>query len=197
MSQIHIAKLQGTSLQPYLEELGHLRLGVFREYPYLYDGTLSDERDYLKTYVNAASSLVALALDGEKPVGATTCLRLDEADAGFSTCFEKMGYDTHHICYLGESILLRPYRGRGIGKQFFTIREEHARSLGCTMSAFCAVDRPENHPLRPADYQPLDGFWQSQGYTRQPALQASFAWKEISATDETLKTLTFWTKSLT
>lgn len=196
MNEIRIAPLRGQALKPYLEELGKLRLGVFREYPYLYDGTLEDERDYLKTYVTAATSLVALAQDGDKPVGATTCLRMDEADAGFRACFEKAGYDTSSICYLGESVLQKPYRGRGIGKQFCKIREDHARRLDCTVTAFCAVDRDEKHPLRPADYQPLDGFWQAQGYVRQPSLQAAFAWKEVHEANESLKTLTFWIKKL-
>lgn len=196
MSETRIALLRGAALQPYLEALGQLRLGVFREYPYLYDGTLEDERDYLKTYVNSPTSQVALALDGDQAVGATTCLRLDEADAGFRSCFEKAGYDTSQICYLGESVLLASYRGRGLGKAFFKIREDHARDLGCQMTAFCAVDRPEDHPQRPADYRPLEGFWQAQGYAKQPALQARFAWKEVHESAETEKTLTFWTKTL-
>ncbi len=33
--------------------LGRLRISVFREYPYLYDGTLEYEREYLKTYVRS------------------------------------------------------------------------------------------------------------------------------------------------
>jgi hypothetical protein len=64
-----------------------------------------------------------------------------------------------------------------------------------TTTAFCTVDRPETHPLRPRDYRPLDGFWSSQGYTKQPSLQAAFSWKEIGEESQSPKTLTFWTKS--
>ena len=48
-------ELSGPALEPWLDALGALRIRVFREYPYLYDGTLEYEREYLRTYVNAAS----------------------------------------------------------------------------------------------------------------------------------------------
>jgi hypothetical protein len=52
------------------------------------------------------------------------------------------------------------------------------------------------HPLRPVGYRPLDDFWQSQGYTKHPELQATFIWKEIGEPAESPKTLTFWLKNL-
>lgn len=193
---IRFLQLNDSSIIPYLEKIGALRLRVFREYPYLYEGTLEDEYDYLKTYTTAETSLVSLAMDGETVVGVTTCLKLCEADQGFKSVFEKAHYKTDEICYLGESILLPKYRGKGIGKLFFQHREKHARTLGCHMAAFCAVDRAENHPLRPPKYRELDGFWQNQGYKKHPELQATFSWKEVHSPLKTPKTLTFWTKQL-
>jgi GNAT superfamily N-acetyltransferase len=107
----------------------------------------------------------------------------------------KAGYDLSTICYFGESILLPEYRGQGIGKAFFTRREEHVQALGLKLSTFCAVDRPADHPLRPNGYRPLDDFWRSQGYTKHPELQATFEWKEIGEEIESPKALTFWTKT--
>jgi hypothetical protein len=43
----------------------------------------------------------------------------------------------------------------------------------------------------------LDGFWTRQGYRRRPELQAVFPWKEVGEGQESLKTLTFWTKTWT
>ncbi|MEQ1750774.1 MAG: GNAT family N-acetyltransferase [Prosthecobacter sp.] len=188
--------LHGPDLEPCLDALGSLRLQVFREYPYLYEGTLDDERQYLRSYAESPSSLVILAMDGDTAVGATTCLRMSEAESPFRVCFEKAGHDPSLICYFGESILLPAYRGRGIGKQFFEHRENHARKLRLQTSAFCAVDRPLDHPARPAGYRPLDSFWQAQGYEKHPEWQATFIWKEIHEASESPKTLTFWTKNL-
>ncbi len=192
--QIH--ELQGPQIEPWLDALGGLRIRVFRDYPYLYDGTLEYERDYLRTYQKAAGGLVVIVTDNQgSAVGATTCVPLAEEGPEFQSPFLKQGHEVSRILYFGESILLPEWRGRGLGKEFFDRREAHARRLGLTTTAFCAVDRPDDHPLRPAGYRPLDGFWLSRGYVKQPALQASFTWKEIGEATESPKTLTFWMKS--
>jgi hypothetical protein len=50
--------------------------------------------------------------------------------------------------------------------------------------------------LRPAGYRPLDRFWTQRGFTRQPEMTCRMAWRDIGETDETEKSLTFWTKRL-
>ncbi|HEY1082114.1 MAG TPA: GNAT family N-acetyltransferase [Prosthecobacter sp.] len=193
---LRLESYQGQAVEPYLDALGALRITVFREFPYLYDGDLDYERDYLQAYVNCPRSLVVLAFHGDAVVGATTCMPMADEGPAFQAPFVEAGSDLASICYLGESILLPQYRGRGFGRQFFKHRENHARSLGLTLATFCAVDRASDHPLRPVHYHPLDPFWQSLGYTRQPGLQTRFSWKEINEMEESPKSLTFWTKEL-
>ncbi|MEZ5387291.1 MAG: GNAT family N-acetyltransferase [Prosthecobacter sp.] len=191
---IRLQNFRGAEIEPHLDALGALRIAVFREYPYLYDGSLEYEREYLKTYTETKGSLVVLAFDGDRVVGATTCLPMRDEGPEFQAAFVRAGYDLGTVCYFGESILLPEYRGRGIGREFFTRREEHVKALGLRISTFCAVDRPSEHPLRPAGYRPLDEFWRSQGYVKHPELQASFTWKEIGEESESAKSLTFWLK---
>jgi GNAT superfamily N-acetyltransferase len=194
---LRLESFHGPTLAPHLEALGRLRITVFREFPYLYDGSLDYERDYLRAYLNTSDSLVVLAFDEDRVVGATTCLPLRDEGPEFQEAFLKAGYDIDTLCYFGESILLPEYRGQGIGKAFFIHREAHAKSLpGIRLTTFCAVDRPTDHPQRPTNYRPLDGLWTQQGYTRHPELQATFTWKEIGESSESPKTLTFWLKSL-
>ena len=187
--------LHGAEVEPWLDELGRLRIAVFREYPYLYDGTLEYERDYLRTYVRSSDSLVVVLADEAKRVlGATTCLPLRDEGPEFQQAFIEAGYDVNDVCYFGESILLPELRGRGHGKEFFKRREAQVQKLGLKYSAFCVVDRPDDHPLRPAGYRPLDEFWKSQGYTKNPSMKATFTWKEVGEESESPKTLTFWLK---
>ena len=161
-------ELSGAALEPWLDGLGRLRIRVFREYPYLYDGTLEYEREYLMTYVRSPESLVVLVTDeNENVVGATTCIPLRDEGPEFQEPFRKAGWDVNDICYFGESILLPELRGRGIGSEFLKRREAHAQKLGARWTAFCAVDRAADHPMRPADYRPLDEFWKSRGHTRR------------------------------
>ena len=191
-----IHEIGGAELEPWFDAVGELRIRVFREFPYLYDGTLDYEREYLGVYQRCALSRIVLVTtaNGEL-VGATTCMPLAEEGPEFQKPFLDAGLGVDDCLYFGESIVLPEWRGFGLGKEFFARREAHARRLGMTRTAFCAVDRPENHPLRPEGYRPLDGFWNSQGYTKQPSLQAIFPWKEIGEDSESPKTLTFWTKS--
>lgn len=192
----HIHRLRGAELGPWLDALGELRIRVFREFPYLYEGSLEYERGYLRIYQEARDSLVVLVTNaGGNLVGATTCLPMREEGPEFQQPFREAGIDIGSVFYFGESMLLPDWRGRGLGKLFFDQREAHACGLGYGIKAFCAVDRPDNHPLRPAAYRPLDGFWSSRSYTKQPHLRASFSWKELGEESETPKTLTFWTKS--
>ena len=193
----HLVNFHGAALEPHLDALGALRITVFREYPYLYDGSLKYEREYLGTYVRSAGSLVVLVFHQGAVVGATTCLPLADEGTEFQEAFVKAGRDVREVCYFGESILLPPYRGRGLGQEFFRRREAHARSLpGVRRAAFCAVDRPADHPLRPAAYRSPETLWARQGYVRHPELQARFVWKETGEECESPKTLTFWIKEL-
>ena len=192
---LRLENFNGPALEPHLDSLGALRIAVFREYPYLYDGTLEYERTYLRTYLDSPRSLVVLAFDGPRVVGATTCVPLADEGPEFRAPFEAAGFPIESICYFGESILLPAYRGTGAGRAFFERREAHALTLpDLRYTAFCAVDRPADHPHRPADHRPLDDFWTRQGYRKRPDLQCEFLWKEIDEPEPTPKTLTFWLK---
>lgn len=191
-----VHELSGASLDDsLLDELGKLRIRVFRQYPYLYDGDELYEREYLRRYRDAENSLVVLVMDAVGSlVGATTCLPMTEEGPEFRQAFEQQGTDVSEIFYFGESVLLEKWRGRGIGKLFFDRRESHARKLGYRITAFCAVDRPRDHPQRPPAYRPLDGFWRQRGYEKQAGIQARFSWRELGKAVETEQTLTFWTR---
>ena len=65
-------RLSGPALNQYIDELAQLRMQVFRDFPYLYDGDLAYEARYLKTYIEAPDSVIVLAFDGDKVVGAST-----------------------------------------------------------------------------------------------------------------------------
>jgi GNAT superfamily N-acetyltransferase len=108
--------------------------------------------------------------------------------------FVQAGHDISNIFYFGESVLRRDYRGQGVGVKFFEARERQA--AGFEMTAFCAVKRAENHPLRPAGYQPLDAFWGKRGYAQRPELVCKMSWRELGQQAETMQELTFWTKVL-
>ena len=64
------------------------------------------------------------------------------------------------------------------------------------LQPFCGVQRPGDHPMRPADYRPLDPFWRARGYAPLPGVIARFSWKDLGEDSETLKPLQFWIRDL-
>jgi GNAT superfamily N-acetyltransferase len=194
---LRVERLTGEAVRQHIADLARLRIQVFREWPYLYDGDEAYERRYLETYVRSPRSVVVLARDRDKVIGASTALPLvDEADYGKAPFVER-GLPLDRYFYFGESVLDRAYRGRGLGIRFFAEREAHARGFGSfEIATFCAVQRPPDHPLRPMDYVPLDAFWIKRGYVQEPGFIAYFSWRDIGEAEETEKPMAFWFKRL-
>lgn len=193
---MEILRLSGAQARDYAQELGELRLKVFYDYPYLYEGSLEYEMKYLETYFKAQHSVVILIMDQGKVVGATTGIWASEEEESFRKPFDDFGLNSSEVFYFGESVLLSQYRGKGIGKIFMQEREAFARTLGfIKFLSFCAVQR-ENHPLMPQDYKPLDSFWESVGFIKAPGLVTEYAWKDRGENDETKKLMQYWIKEI-
>lgn len=193
---LHVEVLWGSAVAPWIPELARLRMAVFREWPYLYEGNLEYEQDYLAKFLELPESTLVVVRDKERVVGASTALPLTQAEAEFQTPFTQAGLDPAEWYYFGESVLEPAYRGQGLGVAFFRHREARALALGYRLVTFCAVERPANHPLKPADYAPLDAFWQRRGFSKRPDLVCHFSWQDLGQPQPSAKPMVFWVKEL-
>ena len=193
---MEVRVLTGPALDAALDDVAALRIAVFRDWPYLYDGSLEYERRYLDSYRTSPGAVVVGAFDGPRLVGAATGTPLEDHAEDFAAAFAPTGLPLDTVFYCAESVLLPGYRGQGLGHAFFDAREAHARALGRRFSAFCAVIRPKDHPLKPETYRPLDGFWAKRGYAPLPGVIAHFRWTDVGAAGETEKPLQFWGRPL-
>lgn len=195
--QLTFTAYRGVEIATVVEALGALRIAVFHDYPYLYEGSLDYEKDYLQIYVQSERAFLFSVFDNGKMVGATTCIPLADEAAEVRKPFEDAGFDISTIFYFGESILLPEYRGLGLGHRFFDEREAHAGSFGnFKLICFCSVERGDNHPAKPANYRPNDTFWLKRGYVKEPSLQSIMEWPDIGETSSSAKKMIFWTKTL-
>ena len=185
-----LKSLRGAAIAPCIQEVAALRIAVFREYPYLYDGDHDYEEHYLKSLAESDKSLVVLARKDGRVVGASTALPLVDADPLFREPFTDPG----RYFYYGESVLLPEHRGCGIGKAFFFFREEVARGEGYERACFCAVRRPDDHPRRPEGYRDLGPLWDKQGFSKT-SLTTTYLWKDLDEAEETSKVMEFWEKT--
>ena len=196
-SRARIELLHGAEIAQRLGDVARLRIEVFRAFPYLYDGDAAYEARYLQVYADSPDSVLVLALDGDRVVGASTGLPLADEEPAFHAPFVERGLDVEQVFYCGESVLLPAWRGQGLGHRFFDERERHARALGrFRWTAFASVDRDPADPRRPAGHRDNDAFWTGRGYVRQPDMKVALAWKEADEPAETTKTLTFWLRPL-
>ena len=193
---LRIETLTGAALDAALDDVARLRIEVFRAWPYLYDGDLAYERSYLQSYRDSAAPLVVGAYQGDRLVGAATGTPLADHAEDFASAFATSDLALSDIFYCAESVLLAEFRGQGAGHGFFDAREAHARAQGFTKAAFCVVERPADHPLRPAGYAPLDAFWRKRGYAPLLGVVAEFRWKDVDQSTETRKPLQFWIRDL-
>ncbi|WP_386140073.1 GNAT family N-acetyltransferase [Xanthomonas arboricola] len=195
-SSLIVETVRGTQVLPHLAAVAQLRIVVFRAWPYLYDGDADYERGYLAAYAASPDSVFVLARDGDAVIGASTGLPLLDDSEAFHAPFRAAGIDPASVFYFGESVLLPDYRGQGIGHAFFDRREAHARALGrFALTAFCAVERAEDDPRKPADHRPNEVFWRKRGYAPQADMRVQLAWAELQH-GEIDHSLRVWTRPL-
>src|SRR6185369_8043437 len=178
-----------------ITELATLRLKIFSEYPYLYDGSMESERPYLKCYIESPDSVIILAMEDDKIVGAVTGLPLACETSEFTKPFQDTGWQIDNIYYLGELLFYPEFRGNGLGSQLLTQMEHHVSTFKCFNRLTCAtIVRPDMHPLKPKNHPPSDNFWIKHAFRKHPELIMSLPWQEINGKMESHE-LVFWVKN--
>lgn len=193
---IEVRALAAAEIDAALPVLGRLRAQMFREWPYLYDADPEFERHYLRAIGSTPGATLIVALDGEEIVGAASASPLLVQEDDLVTPFAAAGWDVGSIFYFGESLLLPPYRGRGVGHRFFDLRERQARLAGASHAVFASVERPPCHPGRPPQYAPLDPFWRRRGYRPLENPACTLMWKDTLATAEMPHRMRLWHRVL-
>ncbi|HEX8058964.1 MAG TPA: GNAT family N-acetyltransferase [Novosphingobium sp.] len=193
---LDIRVLTGAEILAAADDLARLRMTVFADWPYLYDGDLAYEAEYLREFVVSPDAVMVAACNGPRIVGAATASPMAAQDAEFRAPFEAAGIDLPSLFYFGESVLLAEYRGRGIGHAFFDHREAEARRWGARAACFAVVIRPEDHPARPEGHVPLDRFWRKRGYVPVEGLIATMDWKDHGEASASVKPMQCWMRLL-
>ena len=188
--------LVGAEALAAVEAIGRLRIAIFREFPYLYEGSMEYERRYLQTYFRSPLSLVILVEHQGAVIGASTGLPASDAEEEVRAPLVARGFDPSQVFYCGEALLLPEYRGRGISSQFFGCGDRYARQIGAKWQTFITVVRPDDHPSKPPHYSSLDVLWAAQGFAKVEGLTTHMRWKDLGHPVETDHLLEYWLKPL-
>jgi GNAT superfamily N-acetyltransferase len=188
--------LTGSAVADSLADLASLRILIFQEFPYLYDGRREDELRYLKLYAEAPEAFVIIVTDSGKVVGAATGIPLRHEHQGLIVPFVGSAYSVDEIYYVGELLLYPAYRNQGLGLRLVTQIEDQVRSLGTYRYLTCAtVVRSDDHPRRPTQNLPIDRFLARTGFRPLPGMTTEFSWRENDGVTRT-HPMKFWIKEL-
>jgi len=194
---IEIKRLSSQQMIPFISDLAELRVKIFYEYPYLCEGDLEYEKNYLTSYTQFSESIFVLVFDDNKLVGASTATPLKNETDEIKLPFLANNWDLNKIFYVSEGILLPKYRGHKIGLNFSRQVEEAIREKGIYETiTFSVVDRQPDDPRRPIDWNPPDRFWEGLSFTKHRELKTFFKWKEIGESEASPKPMIFWLKQL-
>lgn len=196
MMGLAVRTLDAGVIARHLNDLAGLRIAVFREWPYLYDGDADYEAEYLAHFAQASDALLVAAFDGETIVGMATASPMAAQSDEIRGPVAAAGLQVDRIAYFGESVLLPRYRGRGVGHAFFDRREAGMRAAGADTAMFCSVIRPPDHPRRPVNARSHYDFWTGRGYREVSALICRMTWRDIGAPQRAPHELQFWSKQL-
>ena len=186
--------IYGLDVIPYLDDIARLRITIFREFPYLYEGSLAYEKEYLAKFSRSKESVTILAKDQEEVIGVFTGLplHLEEETITRSIPQEKL-LDSF---YFSELLLLKAYRKQGIGKNLLQQMETIIKQKAVYQRiVFASILREENHSLKPLDYYSMDNAWKKYGYSKTTDT-CQILWKEINQEEESPKTLAIWEKAI-
>lgn len=178
---------------PFIDDVANLRISIFREYPYLYEGNVAYEKNYLEKFVRSKDSIFVIAFDGQDVIGALTGLPLSEEEPNIQEPWLKHNFDISSTYYFSEALIYEKYRGQGLGIKMFDIAEKWATKKYNHLT-LASVIRKDNHPLKPINYHKIDAFWEKLGYQKEENIICKILWKEINAEQESNKPLIFWSK---
>lgn len=196
--ECHMMILHGHEITEYLGDIIRLRLDVFGEYPYLYEGTAEEEFEYIEeTYIKIPESVVCLVFDNERVIGAATGVPLNKTRTKVHLPLVKAGYNINDIFFLGELVLEKEYRGLKLGQQLYQSFENYVKNnTKCDTVAFYEVERSLNDPLKPSNYISRDSYWLKQGFFKHSELKTEGQWKIIGDKEETFHPMVYWLKSI-
>lgn len=186
----------GQQFQQHINTIAALRILIFKEYPYLYDGDIQTEMDYLKSYSKSKNSVLIIVKDKQKVIGAVIGIPLAEADEIILPPFAQ-NQSIHSIFYLGEILLLKEYRGKGIGYQMYRMFEDLVRQKKQYHKiAIAEVIRDQHDPRKPKNYISVHKLLERLGYVKHPEMVILASYKEVDSTGKIPHSLVYSFKDL-
>lgn len=195
-STVEITTFTEEKLHNFLPQIVSLRLDIFSDYPYLYEGDEASEAKYLEKF-HAMKNAIALGVfSNGNLIGEATAYPLTYEYKTLTDAFLNEGLHLRDYFCIGEVIFSKPFRGNGYGSKLCEMIESYAKIKGFSFICFFEIDRGNSDPKKPEGYRKLDSYWEKKGYLKHPELNGTVSYREKGESEESPKKMIFWIKQL-
>lgn len=194
-------KHTGKDVAKFTTLIANYRISFFKKFPYLYEGNMEYESNYLEGILNEKKSLLVVIQFNNSPIGISTSYPLTtEADILTET-YEKFISENkkpEEYFYYSEIILSDDHRQKGLSKTVYEIQEDYAKTLGFKKICLATVLREKNDIRKPLDYRDSDGLWENLGFSKTKII-IDYEWPTIqfdSSIQKNKNKMIFWEKNV-
>ena len=121
---------------------------MFRDFPYLYDGSLDYEESYLEALIESKDSIIVAAEDDGKIVGSATGSALEGHHQEFAAPFLEHGHDPAKVFYCGELSAPAGLPGTGSRPHIFRAAGSSCKGAGLRVQRLLWGDKAGQSPAQ-------------------------------------------------
>lgn len=158
--------IKGKEIEKYAKYIASLRLMMFKEFPYLYLGTLEHEAKYLSFYSDSPDATLILAKQDDCIVGLLTGMPMTQICkhiTDFKKILDENNRTLESAYYYGEALVLPAYRGQGILTKMFQEQENIIKKMNYNQAYGITSVRDKDDVRRPENYRDTDTLWKHLG----------------------------------
>lgn len=185
---------RGSEIKQYIPEVVRISDACYSVYPYLFDGTQSDEEFYMSLYGRWSDGRLIMVFDKDRAVGYAIGGHMKHIPVGQQALIAN-GCAIDSTFLLGEIAVLEPYRRKQIGRKMVNHMENFAKDeIQCNVICLMQINEAWVSMPKPENYQSCDGFWIKQGYKQYPETTFNISWKNVDDSQESDHTMFYWIK---
>ena len=189
--------LIGVEAKAFIKDIANLRIEIFKEFPYLYAGTIENELPYLDRYISNENGHIILIKNIENNiVGFSSSIPLEDEDESMLQPYLENNLNPKDFLYCGEAIMYKEYRGGGSLKTLLDYHIKIAKKLNKKYLTMMTIDRADNHPSKPENFYSVDNMLEKYEYKKMQNAKIKYSWKSSLNNHESENSLSIWYKEI-
>lgn len=185
----------GSQIAQMIPAIAQFRIESFKEYPYLYAGTLEREYEYLELYKNNKHALAIYRIESKQEVvviGAPLVAVFPEV----KPIFESAQLDANSFYFMEEATFT--IEDDRLLSEMVAMVETKIKKWGYENLRLLTIREEENHPLKPVNYQSIELLLEKIGFVQTTlAIPTSYATIcDDDVVEQREHEFIFWTKKV-